>query len=256
MVNITDDKISVKNNCRKEKPDVTLSCHPLRNYTSPPTLEELESFFTEIDNGGKYKPKDVGSDYKLAIIIPYRNREPHLRSILFRLHDMLPRQHLAYGIYVVEEASPTKFNRAMLLNIGFKESIKAHNYSCFIFHDVDMIPVSDDSPYTCSSQPVDMGGYINKNNYTLRYRNHFGGVSAMTKEQFMKVNGFSNLYFGWGAEDEDMANRYKLLKNSSARFKHDGLSTMKYTLLRKEERKLYTWIYVKLDEAEVMAVSL
>lgn len=26
MVNITDDKISVKNNCRKEKPDVTLSC--------------------------------------------------------------------------------------------------------------------------------------------------------------------------------------------------------------------------------------
>ena len=29
----------------------------------------------------------------------------------------------------------------------------------------------------------------------------------MNKEQFYAVNGYSNRYFGWGGEDDDMFNR-------------------------------------------------
>jgi len=43
--------------------------------------------------------------------------------------------------------------------------------------------------------------------FRLPYFTIFGGVSGLTKEQFTKTNGFSNQFFGWGGEDDDMWNR-------------------------------------------------
>lgn len=44
-------------------------------------------------------------------------------------------------------------------------------------------------------------------NFRLPYVSIFGGVSAMTKDQILFVNGFSNQFSGWGGEDDDMFNR-------------------------------------------------
>ena len=48
---------------------------------------------------------------------------------------------------------------------------------------------------------------VDKFNYTLPYGNLFGGVVAISLDHFMKVNGYSNQYWGWGGEDDDMSNR-------------------------------------------------
>lgn len=41
----------------------------------------------------------------------------------------------------------------------------------------------------------------------LPYGSIFGGVSAIRTDQFVKINGFSNSYWGWGGEDDDLSVR-------------------------------------------------
>lgn len=42
---------------------------------------------------------------------------------------------------------------------------------------------------------------------SLPYNEFFGGVSGLTVEQFRKINGFPNAFWGWGGEDDDLWNR-------------------------------------------------
>ena len=50
------------------------------------------------------------------------------------------------------------------------------------------------------------------------YKELFGGVCAMTRDQFYKVNGFSNMYWGWGGEDDDMYHRLREKTLSISRY--------------------------------------
>ncbi|XP_063435509.1 beta-1,4-galactosyltransferase 1-like [Mytilus trossulus] len=159
--------------------------------------------------GGRSRPSDCCSRHSVAIIVPYRKRDQQLRTFLYNIHPILQRQELDYGIYVVEQDGHTKFNRAMLMNIGFVKALEHDDYKCFVFHDVDLIPENDRNMYTCSKYPRHLSVAIDIFNYSLPYKTIFGGVSSMTREQFQKVNGFPNRYFGWGGEDDDMWKRIK-----------------------------------------------
>lgn len=48
----------------------------------------------------------------------------------------------------------SKFNRALLLNVGFVEAMKDFGYSCIVLHDVDLLPEDYRVPYTCAQQPT------------------------------------------------------------------------------------------------------
>ena len=54
----------------------------------------------------------------------------------------------------------------------------------------------------------------------MPYKDHFGGVSTLTKEQFIAVNGFSNVYFGWGSEDDDLSKRFRKVLELLSKFRH------------------------------------
>ena len=39
------------------------------------------------------------------------------------------------------------------------------------------------------------------------YYNYAGGVVSINRENFFKINGYANDYWGWGSEDDDFSAR-------------------------------------------------
>lgn len=66
-------------------------------------LEEVARINPEVKDGGRFAPKDCKALQKVAIIIPFRNREEHLKYWLYYLHPILQRQQLDYGVYVINQ---------------------------------------------------------------------------------------------------------------------------------------------------------
>ncbi|NXW61564.1 B4GT4 galactosyltransferase, partial [Eurystomus gularis] len=242
------------------------------------TLEEVQKKNPQVVKG-RYHPTECSALQHVAILIPHRSREKHLLYLLEHLHPFLQRQQLDYGIYVIHQAGSTKFNRAKLMNVGYLEAIKEANWDCFIFHDVDLVPENDFNTYMCDRQPKHLVVGRNNTGYRLRYRGYFGGVTALTRDQFSRVNGFSNNYWGWGGEDDDLrirvemqkmtvvrpsadvgrytmifhtrdqgneenGERMKLLRQVSKTWKTDGLNSCSYKLLSVEHNPLYINITV------------
>ena len=54
------------------------------------------------------------------------------------------------------KADSHKFNRGTLLNVGFVEAMKDFAWDCFIFHDVDLLPLDDRNSYVCLDRPRHM----------------------------------------------------------------------------------------------------
>ncbi|CAL8267514.1 unnamed protein product [Merluccius merluccius] len=173
------------------------------------TLKEVAAENSAVAEG-QYQPPECTARQSVAILVPQRSREKHLLYLLHHLHPFLQRQQLHYAIYVIQQAGDATFNRAKLLNVGYLEALKDHDWDCFIFHDVDLVPENDRNLYMCDSQPKHMVVGRNATGYKLRYKGYFGGVTALTKDQFKRVNGFSNTYWGWGGEDDDLRIRVEL----------------------------------------------
>ncbi len=139
---------------------------------------------------------------KLAVIVPYRNREEHLKEFVPYMERVLEEEGVPFEIFIIEQADNKPFNRAKLLNVGFNE---ASSYDYFAFHDVDMLPV--DSDYSFPDGPTHLSSEVEQFNWGLPYDGYFGGVTLFDKESFSKINGYSNEYWGWGAEDDDVLHR-------------------------------------------------
>ena len=58
---------------------------------------------SEVQLGGYWRPKDCYGRDRVAIVIPFRDRQTHLNILLKYLHPLLQRQQIKYRIFVVEQ---------------------------------------------------------------------------------------------------------------------------------------------------------
>lgn len=142
---------------------------------------------------------------KLGIIVPYRNRFVHLKKFKKSIIDYLDsNSYENYVVIIVEQDDARLFNRGMLLNIGFKEAEK-QGCDYVVFHDVDMLPIYVN--YSYHSKPLHLAtNFVLDDDEKERtiFDEYFGGVTMFPVDTFKKIDGYSNKYWGWGYEDDDL----------------------------------------------------
>ncbi|CAG0897958.1 unnamed protein product [Darwinula stevensoni] len=247
------------------------------------TWEELEfSMRLREGSGGDWHPDECRARHRVAIIIPYRDRKSHLLQNLAVLHRLLQAQLLHYTIYVVEQEGKGVFNKGTLMNGAARFVLNRGWVDCFIFHDVDLLPVTDNVPYSCPPFPRHLSVNVDRLTIGYPYYELLGGVVAIRTEHFLLINGYSNLYWGWGGEDDDFGwrviasklpilrapeptgryrmlfhhrrkrtNRYiihRLIRTSKHRFYFDGYNTDPSQLLWSKSMSLFTHLMVKVNE--------
>ena len=138
---------------------------------------------------------------KLGVIVPYRKRPGHLRKFRESIESYLKDQD--YELIVVEQNDDLPFNRGKLLNIGFQQAIR-NQCDYVVFHDIDMLPIDVD--YSYSDVPIHLANNFTNSKREI-FKTYFGGVTLFPVDLFKKVNGYSNEYWGWGFEDDDLLMR-------------------------------------------------
>ncbi|KAG5442096.1 Beta-1,4-galactosyltransferase 3 [Clonorchis sinensis] len=179
--------------------------HPIRDLA--PTYVQLIHEFPSVCRGS-WEPTSCQAHQKVAILIPFRSRELQLRLLLGRLHLILQQQNVAYSIFVIDQSGADPFNRGLLLNIGIRESLRRDpNINCFVFHDVDLLPENSQNLYYCDSSLRHLASGVDEFRYHVPFSNYAGGVTSLSKDNVLKINGFPNRYWGWGNEDDELAAR-------------------------------------------------
>ena len=130
---------------------------------------------------------------------------------------------------------------------------------------------------------------MDKYKYKLPYYTYFGGATAFSKDDYIGANGYSNVYWGWGGEDDDAYQRvirhlkkamirypigiarYKMIRthqhqsapknphrfellSSKYNFSLDGLNTVKYEYHGIRFHRSFTLINVSIAEESIVQI--
>lgn len=226
------------------------------------------------------------SKLSFAIIVPYRDnldgskvRHKQLLKFIKAMPVYFNKlgKRYKFKIIIVEQGNKKKFNRGVLLNVGFL--LAEHNVDYFIFHDVDLFPDDDMRKYygCYPFKPIHLAHIWTKYGVGGKY---FGGVNSFNKEDFRKINGYPNDYWGWGGEDDELYDRvvncnltvinpkngkYKEMKHEKAtneevnpnkmklrlqhnKWKENGLNNVKYNIVKNKKGEKVT----KLNKHSVL----
>jgi hypothetical protein len=141
--------------------------------------------------------------HKLGICIPYRNRKEHIERLIPHLSKHLTEKGIDHTFYVGHQIDDKLFNRGAMKNIAAHYAFE-DGCDYIAWHDVDMLSYEECDYSYPTDNPLHIATKLSKYNYNLGYDQYFGGVVLFTKEQAYKTNGYSNDYWDWGQEDDDL----------------------------------------------------
>lgn len=140
---------------------------------------------------------------KLGVCVPYRNREEHLKEFIPKVGEYLTKQGIEHEFFIAHQVDDKLFNRGAMKNIAAKHAF-ANGCDYIVWHDVDMIP-EEGCDYSFPTEgPRHIATKISQMDYKLKYFEYFGGAVIFSKEQVEQTNGYSNDYWDWGMEDDDL----------------------------------------------------
>jgi len=153
--------------------------------------------------GGKaplVRADNEGQGHRLCLIVPFKDRYEELMEFAPYISAFLGRQGVEHEVWVVNQADQWRFNRAALINVGFKESSRACDYVAM--HDVDLLPKDPALLYSFPSLgPLHLSSPDLHPKYD--YPTFIGGILIVSRKHYYQVDGMSNKYWGWGLEDDE-----------------------------------------------------
>ena len=134
----------------------------------------------------RFPPNDLGhsSKHKLCLLVPFRDRFDELSEFVPYMHKFLSANNVPFEIIVINQVmtiviqlivnfksifkrlnflqvDPFRFNRASLLNTGFKHILETTSCDYIGLHDVDLMPANDDLLYSFpETGPMHLAGEV------------------------------------------------------------------------------------------------
>jgi N-terminal domain of galactosyltransferase/N-terminal region of glycosyl transferase group 7 len=142
-----------------------------------------------------------------AIVIPYRERLHNARAFVSFMVPYLARNfpNETFSVYFVMQVDSGLFSRGFLFNAGLNEIRRTRpNIQCVIMHDIDLLPMVDGVPYDDCTYPIQLSSELEHFDWGVPYDGSCGGVISLHMNDWIKINGMSNDYEGWGGEDDDL----------------------------------------------------
>lgn len=162
----------------------------------------------------------------VPIVIPFRDlsknkeRFNNLNNLLSHLEKYFKKHSKEFIICIINQNDNKLFNKSTLLNIGIDIINKEENFDYYILHDVDQIVKNNNFIYNNDTRISECLVY-KQGDKNYRDSKYFGGVIKIIKDDYFKINGFSNYFWGWGWEDG--AIRERLSMNNINYRRSDGI---------------------------------
>ena len=96
-----------------------------------------------------------------------------------------------------------------MINVGFLYAKKDPRFDYLAIHDVDLLPLNPELKYKYPGDGKALHISGPKLHPLYHYSDFVGGILLVTVNDFYRLNGLSNKYWGWGGEDDNFFWRMK-----------------------------------------------